>query len=964
MVIDSNDTLWSLSEKGISFKPSGSSEYTHLKDSHQWSHISITENGKVWILYNRSLMSFDRDKEKLENEHTFSEDGNDIIALENDLLIIGENNAFIHLNGKIKNTIPFPKHIRSWSNYKNGVVYFSVLNTLYRYTKESSTIDRAHSFPNNITIESILVDSQDQIWVGTDKGLYRENKLAAKFNHEPIRQHARRILKTPKALYLAGNGGLHTISKSEEKSLLKDRDLLSLFMDKDSTIWTGDVLGSLFEIKKDKVVKEHKIDYQKNANPNYMFGIAEDQKGRLWLGTWNGIFIVNKAGKVIDQFKLTVDTVDVNYRVLKVLADKKDRLWIIGPSHGLFKIDNFSDYDPSKKNLSIKNYQRDSNKERTLNTNVIIDIHQDTKGKIWISTDVGINMYNEEQDNFDYLDDKGSLFNEKIMAIEHDLDNKIWLSSITKGLYAYDQNNNSFTHYNKQDGIVSNAFLYTSSELGPKGKLYFGTDAGIQIVDPEIFSSDEEIRRPIITNFSLSDNEKSLTELSQLSYDKEITVHPPHNSFSISFSSLNFSNNTKINYAYKLDGLDQDWRYTKPSLNTAYYTNVSQGDYIFHIKAYNTSLGIESGVETMVKIQVIPPWYRSTTAYIFYALLFIGLIFLLYYLQVQRKFAQITLEQLKKEEENKLQKLIDNFHYLGLSSIFSVNDLDTIKENQSEIYGILSYFATSLFDKFKTEQVLKDITANCISKLHLEDCVIYWLDASKKVLVQKAAHGQKSSDEDESKIVNPIDIPLGKGIVGFVAQSGIPELIDDLSKDERYIVDDKSRQSELAVPIFLKGEVVGVIDSEHSNKGFFTKGHLEIFQLLAILLEKKLSQISDKKTPALTNDNSYFKELKQIMLKQKLYQIPTLSLVDIAEQLNISPGYLSKLINQITDGNFNDFINSFRVHEVQKKLQDPDYSNYSILSIGLESGFNSKSVFYTAFKKQTGLSPSEFRDKS
>ena len=106
----------------------------------------------------------------------------------------------------------------------------------------------------------------------------------------------------------------------------------------------------------------------------------------------------------------------------------------------------------------------------------------------------------------------------------------------------------------------------------------------------------------------------------------------------------------------------------------------------------------------------------------------------------------------------------------------------------------INYFATSLFGKNTIEEVLWDVAKNCISRLDLVDCVIYLLDESRGVLVQKAAYGKKNPEE--FNIYVPIEIPLGKGIVGSVAQTGIAEIVSDVSADPRYIVDDQPRLSE------------------------------------------------------------------------------------------------------------------------------------------------------------------------
>ncbi|CAM1372938.1 helix-turn-helix domain-containing protein [Tenacibaculum xiamenense] len=282
-----------------------------------------------------------------------------------------------------------------------------------------------------------------------------------------------------------------------------------------------------------------------------------------------------------------------------------------------------------------------------------------------------------------------------------------------------------------------------------------------------------------------------------------------------------------------------------------------------------------------------------------------------------------------------------------------------IKETLPETLTILSYFATSLFNKNSIESVFWDIVENCISHLGLEDCVIYYVENDK--LIQKAAFGNKGNGA-EQKVLSPITINMGEGIVGAVAQKGVYQIVNDTSMDNRYIVDDALRKSELAVPIVVNKVVIGVLDSESSIPNFYTKNHLFLFQLLANLIEKKIQKIYEKGIK-IKHDNIYFEQATELMEKSKIYRDSKLSLNCVASKLNISANYLSQIINKLQGCNFSDFLNAYRVKDVKRKIKNHHFSQYTILSIGLEAGFNSKSAFYNAFKKHTGVSPSQYRAK-
>lgn len=153
---------------------------------------------------------------------------------------------------------------------------------------------------------------------------------------------------------------------------------------------------------------------------------------------------------------------------------------------------------------------------------------------------------------------------------------------------------------------------------------------------------------------------------------------------------------------------------------------------------------------------------------------------------------------------------------------------------------IVEYFSKSVFRQNSTEDILWDIASSCIEQLGLEDCVIYLKDDLRKVWVQKAAFGPKNVDY--RAIHEPIDLGYGQGIVGRVGRSGIAEIVEDTSQDGDYVVDDAIRGSEMAVPIFCDDEVIGVIDSEHSLKGFFQPFHMRTMQNIANICGQKIGR--------------------------------------------------------------------------------------------------------------------------
>ncbi|MGB1247400.1 MAG: GAF domain-containing sensor histidine kinase [Chitinophagales bacterium] len=161
----------------------------------------------------------------------------------------------------------------------------------------------------------------------------------------------------------------------------------------------------------------------------------------------------------------------------------------------------------------------------------------------------------------------------------------------------------------------------------------------------------------------------------------------------------------------------------------------------------------------------------------------------------------------------------------------SLNERILQLEEKEKHLSVINSFANEILQQNDIDEILWAIAKNAIAKLGFVDCVIYLIDKEENILIQKAAHGGKNPKETEIK--NQISIPIGSGIVGTVAATGQAEIIADTSKDKRYITDDENRLSEIAVPIFANNQVIGVIDSEHPQKDFFTTYHLETLQTIA-----------------------------------------------------------------------------------------------------------------------------------
>lgn len=128
------------------------------------------------------------------------------------------------------------------------------------------------------------------------------------------------------------------------------------------------------------------------------------------------------------------------------------------------------------------------------------------------------------------------------------------------------------------------------------------------------------------------------------------------------------------------------------------------------------------------------------------------------------------------------------------------------------------------------------------------------------------------------------------------------------------------------------------------------------------LQKKEGMPLTSNKSDLNTKHRKDFEKVDAYIIEKQRFLDPYLGLEELANELDMSAAHLSRLINTYSDHNFSDYINSLRIQQAKELLNDDSFCRYTIVSIGLECGFNSKSTFYAAFKKFTSQTPSEYRD--
>jgi ligand-binding sensor domain-containing protein/putative methionine-R-sulfoxide reductase with GAF domain len=548
-----------------------------------------------------------------------------------------------------------------------------------------------------------------------------------------------------------------------------------------------------------------------------------DDRQNLWVGTSRfGILILNKANKTIAQITDSIPGKRTDLPapwINAICADKYGNRWV-GTLRGTCMI--------NKENFEINSF-RDHPLLAEMSKYPCASLSLDEAGRMWIGTTRGAYCYDAVRNSIMHYSTRNGLAHNTVYAVNEDkrgniyfataggfsilsADGKIKSFNRTNGLrndrcegllvdekgyvwignlnciLRYDPVNKKFTVYEEGLGFSHAGFRMRTAHKSSSGEMIWGTDRGLIYFFPEQMSKAPLPIYPSVNTLQAGD------ELFHFTGKEDIRFPYNTSSFVFIFSSGELSGDKKNQFLYRLVGFDKEWR-SPVTVGQAVYSKLPPGDYTFEVKVSRDGINWYDA-SYPVEIIINHPWWQQTWFRLLVALITMGIIY----------FAYVYFQKRKKKKE------IDH---------------------------TIEYFANSAYEHSSVEDILWDISRNCISRLGFEDCVIYLTDEENKVLVQKAAYGPKNPRAYE--ILNQIKIPFDKGIVGSVAVSGKGEIINDTSKDSRYIVDDEKRLSEITVPIIHEGKVIGIIDSENGKKNFFKKHHLKTLQSIASLCSAKIS---------------------------------------------------------------------------------------------------------------------------
>jgi signal transduction histidine kinase/ligand-binding sensor domain-containing protein len=655
-------------------------------------------------------------------------------------------------------------------------------------------------------VKTVFEDNTHIRWVGTANGISVYDPSASRSSFLPLiaasdKESVNRVggvyyddssacyfvcVQDPAAVFIIYpySGKIKKISSGTDGSGFTSCNIIK--RDNNNTLWllTG---NNLYQYDRER--EEFNLFPIPGPKKDFVFrGMMQDKEGNYWIGSFNqGILFYNSTAKKFIPLK---DSILNKLSTATGFGEYAPGNIIIGATfgEGVFTFEQGT----GKGTL----YYETAKTADYAQLNLVNAIAEDARGHTWLATySGGLFRYNPGEvfeKAFTRFDMRNGLSSNSILSIAADGDTTLWLLTgkgitavNTEGKFMFDLDESQtfgFSAYSSDSRYPHDIYYNRKKE-----ELLVGAGGGLFIYS--LKKRNSMPRFPVVIT-GVRVNGKELTALSIQQGNLRLPFNA--NTLTADFAGLYYGNEPGIQYVYKLEGYDTGWIRAGNSFSVL-YQNLPSGNYRLRVRAMAAD-GSVAGETTTLGLRVIPPFWRTWWFVLLAILLLTGVIW------------------------------------------WIISSLQT----KLKMERIINAFATSLYGQNTTEDILWDTARNCIDKLGFIDCVIYLRNEQRNVLVQVAAYGPKNPQRRE--ILNKIEIPVGRGIVGWVAQQGRGVIIKDTSKDDRYIVDDEKRLSEIAVPVMVDRKVFAVIDSEHPHRKFYTRYHLKVMTMIAAICAERVSK--------------------------------------------------------------------------------------------------------------------------
>lgn len=538
-------------------------------------------------------------------------------------------------------------------------------------------------------VTSVLCDRQGLMWMGMiGGGITKANTRKADFVWDGL-QELKRVMKTTSVrsmlidrdncLWLGmGSYGLAVKDRNTGKTVyytqLPDthgyRDITTVMSimqsSLDGHIWLAAYDDGAYEIEKKGLEQWNIKHYSPQEAPwlagHCVYHVYEDSKHNLWFSTRNGVSMRRADGKAVRFDSLMVENDAMRSVVtLGVVEGSDGDIWVASGTHGVIRLH----CDASSGEWKLQAY---SSRNHKLNNDYVDCLHRDAHGRLWAGTGgSGLNYYDKESDSFLPMHARWNLPGDAVASIRDDQEGNLWLGT-NAGLVRLTvpdnlKDNASFRLYTTIDGLQDNIFLRGAVTVAGNGEMFFGGHQGYNSFYPD--SLEVQVPPPAVkvTDIKVYNQSWKLlpdaerTDISPLSpsFAEDIRLDYQHNNFSIEFSALDYASPQRNNYAYKLEGFDDDWQYTDASKRFAYYNNLKPGTYTFLLKASNSN-GVWSKEPYRMKVVILPPPWETWWAYTLYVLLIVAAAYGTYR-QVRNRIRLRNALHLREMEKAKVEEV-------------------------------------------------------------------------------------------------------------------------------------------------------------------------------------------------------------------------------------------------------------------------------------------------------------------
>ncbi|MEP7229742.1 MAG: two-component regulator propeller domain-containing protein [Ginsengibacter sp.] len=521
-----------------------------------------------------------------------------------------------------------------------------------------------YSLDYNYSINTLYIDNEENIWVGTDKGTSIFNPAFQQFTtvdeNNTVTTFPKigvtKIYETRTGNVLVGTRGKGWVIYDTNFILKKH-------------IYAGDSLPRNWDYRKNIVTcftEDHKgkiwIGYQHGLvgifnpvnkhvryidvpefNDKPITDVDCDAKGNIWFGLYSGFLgkwdvIQHKFFVYKDLYQFVNERTDF---INDILINRRDEIWVATFAHSFYR------FDP----LSGKIMERfTSKKTNSVDDNNVTALTQINDSVLGVASGYkGFQLFNQKQKTFVSFNAKNGLLNNEIYGLTKDRQNNLWISS-ANGLFRMNAKDNKVVLFDEEDGLLNKQFLGNITILHD-GRMAIPTTTGFVYFSPakvKTFPAPPDVQ---IASFKVVD--RSLSVDSILSRKKEIQLEHTQNFLTIGFVSISFLGRNTTQYYYQLQGIDKKW-IAAGTQRFANYTNLSPGHYIFKVKCENRN-GIPSKNITEISIYISPPWWLTWWSFTLYILIGGTLIYIVYRSHIRqlesKQAAQIKIMVATQEEE-------------------------------------------------------------------------------------------------------------------------------------------------------------------------------------------------------------------------------------------------------------------------------------------------------------------------